>query len=312
VSIQIKQVVVRTPESGQRLDIFLAKETGITRSQIQKLIEKRDILVNNQYVSQHYKVKVNDIITVKIPPKEAEELIPEPIPIEIFYKDNHVVIVNKPSGMAVYPSAGHRHGTLMNALSYYCRTFASVGSPLRPGIVHRLDKDTSGVMVVALNNEAYYNLLEQFRQKTIKRRYIALVYGNIIRDQGEISLKIGRSISDRKKMSTRVKRGKEAITRWKVLERFANATLIEATLRTGRTHQIRVHLSSIGHPVLGDRTYGKKIEIEVKGKKRISFPRQMLHAELLGFNHPATGEYLKLTSPLPDDMTGKIKELRLR
>ncbi len=312
MSIQIKQVVVRTPETGQRLDTFLVKETGITRSQIQKLIEKRYILVNNYHVRQHYKVKVNDVITVKIPPKEAEELIPEPLPIEIFYQDNHVVIVNKPAGMVVYPSTGHRHGTLVNALSYYCRTLASVGGPLRPGIVHRLDKDTSGVMVVALNDEAYYNLLEQFTQKTIKRRYIVLVYGNILKEKGEISLKIGRSVSDRKKMSTRVKRGKEAITRWMVLERFVNATLIEATLRTGRTHQIRVHLSSIGHPVLGDRTYGKKTEIEIKGKKRISFPRQMLHAELLGFNHPATEEYLEFTSPLPDDMTGKIKELRLR
>lgn len=302
--------MVNISEVGQRLDIFITSKTNITRSQLQKFIEDGSVLVNSRIVSQNYRVKTNDIITLTISDKETESLIPEPIPLEILYKDDYLVVVNKPAGMVVYPSAGHNQGTLMNALSHHCKKLASVGRPLRPGVIHRLDKDTSGVMVVALNDEAYYNLVEQFRQRTITRRYIALVYGNLKEDKGEITLKIGRSQSDRKKMSTRVRKGKEAITRWKALERFSNATLIEAKLGTGRTHQIRVHFASMGYPVLGDRTYGKKVELEVKAKKKILFPRQMLHAELLGFTHPATGKYLEFSSPLPEDMTQKIKELR--
>ncbi|MBM4140015.1 MAG: RluA family pseudouridine synthase [Nitrospira sp.] len=308
--MHVQEIVVNSSDAGQRLDTFLASKTSITRSQIQKLIENGSILVNNRIVSQNYRVKTNDVITLNVPDKETEGLVPEPVPLEILFKDNYLVVVNKPAGMVMYPSVGHRHGTLMNALSYHCKNLASVGRPLRPGVIHRLDKDTSGVIVVALNDKAYYNLVEQFKHRTITRRYIALVYGNIKEDKGEIVLQIGRSESDRKKMSTRVKKGKEAITRWRVLERFGNATLIEARLGTGRTHQIRVHFASTGHPVLGDRTYGKKVELEVKAKKKILFPRQMLHAELLGFIHPATGKYLEFSSPLPEDMTQKIKELR--
>ena len=303
-------MVVQKSEVGQRLDIFITSKTSITRSQIQKLIEDGSVLVNSRIVSQNYRVKTNDVITLTISGKETESLIPEPIPLEILYKDDYLVVVNKPAGMVVYPSAGHNQGTLMNALSHHCKKLASVGRPLRPGVIHRLDKDTSGVMVVALNDEAYYNLVEQFRQRTITRRYIALVYGNLKEDKGEIALQIGRSESDRKKMSTRVRKGKEAITRWKVLERFGSATLIEAKLGTGRTHQIRVHFASTAHPVLGDRTYGKKVELEIKSKKKIVFPRQMLHAELLGFTHPATGKYLEFSIPLPEDIAQKIKELR--
>jgi 23S rRNA pseudouridine1911/1915/1917 synthase len=165
------------------------------------------------------------------------------------------------------------------------------------------------VMVIALNDEAYYNLSDQFNHRTINRRYIALVYGNLKEDEGEIALRIGRSESDRKKMSTRVRKGKEAVTRWKALKRFCNATLIEARLGTGRTHQIRVHFASIGHPVLGDRTYGKKVEVEAKAKKKILFSRQMLHAELLGFTHPATDKYLEFSSPVPEDMAERINDL---
>src|SRR4030043_844171 len=298
--MQIKNIIVRTTETGERLDTFLAKKTGITRSQIQRLIEKGNILVNNKDISQNYRLKAKDLIYLSIPDKETEGLIPEPIPIEILYKDEYLVVVNKPANMVVYPAAGHTHGTLMNAISYHCKNLATIGGPLRPGVVHRLDKDTSGVMVIALNDEAYYNLIEQFRHRTINRRYIALIYGDLGEDEGEIALRIGRSESDRKKMSTRVKRGKEAVTRWKVLERFGNATLIEARLGTGRTHQIRVHFASTGHPVLGDRTYGKK---------SLSFPRQMLHAKLLGFTHFVTKEYLEFSAPLPEDMAQKIKEL---
>ncbi len=304
-----QNIVVQPSEAGKRIDIFLAKRTGITRSQIQRLITQGNVLINSNDVSQNYRLKSKDLISINIPDKETEGLLPEPIPLDILYKDNHLVVVNKPAGMVVYPAAGHAHGTLMNALSYHCKKLTTVGGPLRPGVVHRLDKDTSGVMVIALNDKAYYNLIEQFKHRTINRKYIALVYGNLREDEGEIALKIGRSESDRKKMSTRVRKGKEAVTRWKVLKRFGNATLVEVRLGTGRTHQIRVHFASIGHPLLGDRTYGKKVEIEAKTRKIILFPRQMLHAELLGFTHPATGAYLEFSSPVPEDMAERINDL---
>lgn len=307
--VRVKNIDVQISEAGKRIDIFLAKRTGITRSQIQRLITQGNVLINSKDVSQNYRLKSKDLISINIPDKETEGLLPEPIPLDILYKDDHLVVVNKPAGMVVYPAAGHAHGTLMNALSYHCRKLTTVGGPLRPGVVHRLDKDTSGVMVIALNDKAYYNLIEQFKHRTINRKYIALVYGNLREDEGEIALKIGRSESDRKKMSTRVRKGKEAVTRWKVLKRFGNATLVEARLGTGRTHQIRVHFASIGHPLLGDRTYGKKVEIEAKTRKIILFPRQMLHAELLGFTHPATGAYLEFSSPVPEDMAKRINDL---
>lgn len=299
--MDIKNIIVQPSETGERIDTFLAKKTGITRSQIQMLIEKGNIFVNGIQASQNYKVKSGDFIVIRMPEKETDDLIPEPIPLEILYKDRNLVVVNKPANMVVYPSAGHNQGTLMNVIAYHCHKLATIGGPLRPGVVHRLDKDTSGVMVVALDDKAYYSLAEQFRARSINRKYIALVYGKPKKNSGEISLPIGRSESDRKKMSTRIKKGKEAVTRWKVLERLENATLIEARLGTGRTHQIRVHFASIGHPVMGDRTYGKKTEIEIK-KKKVIIPRQMLHAETLGFIHPATGKYIEFSSPMPEDM----------
>ncbi len=304
-----QKILVQPSESGERLDIFLAGKAGITRSQIQKLIEQGDVLVNEKSLPRNYRVKPDDVISIHVAEKSSEGLMPQPITIPVLYKDEHLIVVNKPPGMVVYPAAGHDSGTLMNALAFHCERLAAPGGPLRPGVVHRLDKDTSGVMIVALSDKAYYDLIEQFRQRTINRKYIALVFGHFKEDTGEISLKIGRSESDRKKMSTKARRGKEAVTRWKVVRRFGQATLIEAKLGTGRTHQIRVHFASIGHPVLGDGTYGKKIEVEINAKKKITFPRQMLHAEMLGFIHPATGEYLEFSSPVPEDMREKIEEL---
>jgi len=307
--MSFQQISVQVQEAGERLDTFLAGKAGITRSQIQKLIEQGEVLVNEKSLPRNYRIKPDDVISIHIAEKNNEGLIPQPITIPILYQDEHLVVVNKPPGMVVYPAAGHSSGTLMNALAFHCVRLAAPGGPLRPGVVHRLDKDTSGVMVVALSDKAYYHLIGQFRQRTINRKYIALVFGHFKEDTGEISLKIGRSESDRKKMSTQVKRGKEAVTRWKVVRRFGQATLMEAKLGTGRTHQIRVHFSSIGHPVLGDVTYGKKVEVEIKSKQKITFPRQMLHAEMLGFTHPATGEYLEFSSPVPEDMREKIEEL---
>jgi len=306
----VQNIVVQSSDVGERIDTFLAKKTGITRSQVQKYIMSGAVFVNEMSVSRNYRLKMNDEITFSVAEEEGEGLMSEPIPVDVLYKDEYVIVVNKPAGMVVYPAAGHSRGTLMNALAYHCANLAAIGGPLRPGVVHRLDKDTSGVMVVALSDRAYYELVSQFTERTINRRYKALVYGSLKEDEGEISLRIGRSPSDRKKMSTRAKKGREARTRWKVLKRFVSSTLIEVQLGTGRTHQIRVHFASIGHPVLGDRTYGKKTELGMSGRGKISFPRQMLHAELLGFIHPATGQYLEFTSPLPEDMAQKIKELQ--
>lgn len=308
--MSIKDISVPVSESGQRLDTFLSKKTGITRSQIKKLIEKVCVLVNGKVKSQGYKVRSGEIISINIPEGEKGELTPEPIPLDILYEDEYLIVVNKPAGMVVYPSAGHSHGTLMNGICYHCKKLATVGGPLRPGVVHRLDKDTSGVMVIALNDGAYYNLIEQFKQKTINKRYIALVYENLPEDMGEISLKIGRSLSDRKKMTTRIREGKEAITMWRVIERFGNATLVEVKPGTGRTHQIRVHFASIGHLVLGDKTYGRKTELEIKKGFKIIFPRQMLHAETLGFVHPISEKYVEFVAPLPLDISEKVQELR--
>jgi 23S rRNA pseudouridine1911/1915/1917 synthase len=307
--MSFQHISVRVQEAGERLDIFLAGKAGITRSQIQKLIEQGEVLVNEKSLPRNYRTKPDDLISIHVAEKSSEGLMPQPITIPILYQDEHLIVVDKPPDMVVYPAAGHSSGTLMNALAFYCVRLAAPGGPLRPGVVHRLDKDTSGVMVVALSEKAYYHLIEQFRQRTINRKYIALVYGHFKEDTGEISLKIGRSESDRKKMSTQARRGKEAVTRWKVLRRFGQATLIEAKLGTGRTHQIRVHFASIGHPVLGDGTYGKKVEVEINAKKKITFLRQMLHAEMLGFTHPSTGEYLEFSSPVPEDMREKIEEL---
>ena len=292
---------INIEEAGKRVDVQTAELSGLTRSQVHHLIEKGLVQVNDLRTKTNYKTKYKDIISITIP-EEDRVLEPENIPIEILYVDDFLIVVNKPPDMVIYPAAGHSSGTLLNAIAYHSKKLASVGGPLRPGVVHRLDKDTSGVMVVALEDSAYYNLVEQFRQRSINRKYKALIYGALKKVSGEIVLKIGRSESDRKKMSTKVRRGKEAVTSWKVIERLTDATLIEAKLGTGRTHQIRVHFASIGHPVLGDKTYGKKTTLDT-GKQKITFPRQMLHAELLGFTHPATGEYMEFRTEMPQDMT---------
>ncbi len=306
-----EQIVIHPAEAGERIDLFLARKTKVSRSQIQKMIGNRDVLVNGTEVAASYRVRGNDVVVIEFGEKTAGVLVPEPIPLDILYRDDQLIVVNKPPGMVVYPAAGHARGTLMNALASVCDHFASVGAPLRPGVVHRLDKDTSGVMVVALDDYAYYSLVGQFQRRSIRRSYRALVFGDLRGDEGTIDLEIGRSLTDRKKMSTRTKRGKEAWTSWKVLKRFGAATLIGVTLGTGRTHQIRVHFAAIGHPVVGDRTYGRKVSLAIRGKGLLHVPRQMLHAALLGFVHPVTGQYMEFSSPPPEDMSCTIEELRI-
>ncbi len=300
---------VSVDDNGQRIDVYLSSRTSLSRSSAQELISSGAVTVNGIAVKPSYKVRMEDRIHVILPERETVTLVAEPLPIEVIYRDEDLIVVNKPPGMVMYPAAGHSGGTLMNAIAWHADRLATVGAPVRPGVVHRIDKDTSGLVVVALSDEAYYGLVSQFKERTIERSYIALVYGSMKEDKGEIELKIGRSPLHRKKMSTRVKRGKPARTSWRVLERYSMATMIEAKLATGRTHQIRVHFSALGHPVLGDRDYGKKTSLRLNNTV-LKIPRQMLHAERLGFSHPVTGKWLEFRAPLPEDMMEVVRALR--
>jgi len=297
-------ISVLDEDKGKRLDVFVSERTGLSRSQVQRLIESGHIRVSGRESKPNYRVRAGDSIEVYLPEKPTKGIVPEPIPIKILYRDRDIAVVEKPPGMVVYPAPGHESGTLMNALAYHIGLPDAPGGPLRAGIVHRLDKDTSGVMVIALTENSYKGLVRQFKERTIKKEYIALVWGSP-KDKGVITSAIGRSISDRKKMSTRSRKAKEARTIWEVIERYGNASLLKIKLETGRTHQIRVHFSSDGHPVLGDRLYGKKTSIG-----EIRFQRQMLHASVLGFIHPIEGKYMEFKSPIPEDMRYIIEKLK--
>lgn len=300
-----------TVESGlrsERLDTFLSLHTDLTRSHIQKLIRQGLVTVNGGKEKPGYTIKADDRIELILKEAQKDILVPEDISLDIIHEDDSIIVVNKPPGMVVHPAAGSRSGTLMNALAFRYDSLCSIGAPLRPGVVHRLDKDTSGLIVVAKEKRAYYKLVEQFREREVKKSYLALVYGNLKDDSGEILTLIGRSSSDRKKMSTRTRRGKEAITHYTVLKRFNDAALMTVKIMTGRTHQIRVHFASTGHPVLGDTTYGRKASLR-SGQKEIRFPRQMLHAQFLELIHPATGKAMEFEARIPDDMQKAIKEL---
>lgn len=299
---------IEKADEGKRLDIFLSDKLKISRAKIQEAIEKELIKVNNSIKSKSYKLKYKDIVNVSdeflnLSHSKQEVLIPQNIPLNILYKDDYLIVLSKPAGMVVYPCPGHPDGTLMNALAYHIKKLANIGSPLRPGVVHRLDKDTSGVIVVALDDIAYYKLVEAFKRREVKKEYIALVYGKL-NGSGEIVLPIGRAMYDRKKMSTKSKKASEAITQWEVIRNFKNFTLVKVKILTGRTHQIRVHFSSIGHPVVGDKIYGRKTYIEFD-RKKIAVPRQMLHAYTIELTHPITGKIFQFEAPLPED----IKEI---
>lgn len=303
-----KSYSVNPENKGERLDIFVSLKSGLTRSNIQRLIKDGLLLVNSLSEKAGYRIKGGDRIKLTIPDKPVTSLIPEDIPLDVIREDSHIIVVNKAQGMVIYPSSGHRSGTLMNAVAAKCKSLASIGAPLRPGVVHRIDKDTSGLIVIAKNDSTYLHLTKQFKNREVEKQYTALIYGSPKKDRGEISAAIGRSVSDRKRMSTKTRKGREAITQFEVIKRFKTASLIKVKLVTGRTHQIRVHFAASGHPVLGDRTYGKKTVIKF-AQKTISFTRQMLHAYSLKFKHPGTDKLIELTAPLPEDMERAIKEL---
>lgn len=303
---EILEIFVEDIDVGKRIDLYLSEKIeDMSRSQVQKLIGDGNIKVNQKDIKSNYKVRKNDSIDVIIPEPVMLEITPEDIDIEIMYEDDDIAVVNKPQGMVVHPAAGNFTGTLVNALLAKCSNLSGINGVIRPGIVHRIDKDTSGVLVVAKNDNAHKVLAEQIKEHSMKRVYMALVEGVIKNDEGTIDLPIGRHPVERKRMAVVQKNGRNAVTHYKVLERFRANTLVEARLETGRTHQIRVHMSYIGHPLVGDPVYGfKKQHFKLKG--------QALHAMTLGFIHPTTKEYMEFNAPLPeyyDQLLCKLRQL---
>lgn len=293
--------LVITNQKG-RIDKVLAEAlTDISRSQIQLWLKESLVFVNEEPVKANYKVKQGDQIRIEVPEPEILDLIPEDIPLTIIYEDEDVVVIDKLQGMVVHPSAGHSNGTLVNALLYHIKDLSSINDVVRPGIVHRIDKDTSGLLMVAKNDKAHEALAKQLKDKTSIRKYVALVHGEIPHEKGTINAPIGRSKVNRK-MQAVIEGGKPAVTHFTVLERFAGFTLVELQLETGRTHQIRVHMQYIGYPVAGDPLYGPRKTLPGAG--------QFLHAKLLGFTHPTTGEVMVFEAPLPELFKKTLQNLR--
>ena len=279
-------------EENVRLDAYVAKKCNISRAMVQKLIQEGNILVYGAAKKDSYKVQLGDEIDVNIPEAKEIGLKPENIELEIVYEDNDIIVVNKPKGLVVHPANGNPDGTLVNAIMAICKdSLSGIGGEIRPGIVHRLDKDTSGLIIVAKNDQAHINMSKEIKDRQVKKIYIALVRGRVAENDATINMPIGRSTKDRKKMAVR-KDGKEAITHFKVIKRYHNYTLLEVKIDTGRTHQIRVHMAEIGHPVVGDMVYSS-------GKNEFGVEGQMLHAKSLDFKHPITGKQMHLEAELP-------------
>ncbi len=294
---------------GKRIDIFVAERAGITRSASQKVLADGAITVNGRPIKKNYKIIENVIVEVELPEPTELDAIPEDIPVDIVYEDEHLAVVNKPKGMVVHPAPGNYTGTLVNALLYHMKgRLSSINGVIRPGIVHRIDKNTSGLLMIAKTDEAHLGLAEQIKKHSFERVYEAILVGNLKDDEGTIDAPIGRHPEDRKKMAI-VKDGREAVTHYRVLERFQGYCHVEFKLETGRTHQIRVHSKSVGHPVLGDTLYGAgKTKFELQNKSIIE--EQTLHARTVGFVHPVTGETLSFTSELPEYFDTLLTKLR--
>ncbi|MTB64661.1 RluA family pseudouridine synthase [Streptococcus sp. zg-86] len=292
---------IKVETGGIRLDKALADLTSLSRSVANEQIKSGLVRVNGEVKKAKYTVQTGDCIQYEIPEVEEIDYVAEEIPLEIVYEDADVAVVNKPQGMVVHPSAGHTSGTLVNALLYHIKDLSGINGVMRPGIVHRIDKDTSGLLMIAKNDEAHQKLAEELKAKKSLRKYVAIVHGNLPNDRGVIEAPIGRSDKDRKKQAVSAK-GKEALTRFQVLERFGDYTLVELTLETGRTHQIRVHMAYIGHPVAGDEVYGPRKTLKGHG--------QFLHAKTLGFTHPKTGELVTFTAEEPTIFHETLEKLR--
>ncbi len=299
----MEKIVLWSEEDGVRLDSFVSSNIdGISRSYAAALAEDGHILSNGKKLKKNYKVSMGEKIEIDLPEPETLEVVAEDIPLDIVYEDDDLIIVNKPQGMVVHPAAGNYTGTLVNALLYHCGdSLSAINGVIRPGIVHRIDKDTAGLLVVAKNNDAHIVLADQLKEKKANRRYLALVVGNV-KEAGTVNKPIARSPSDRKKMAV-VTGGREAVTHYTPIEHFSGYTLLECVLETGRTHQIRVHMSSIGHPIAGDRVYGAKND-------KTKSDGQLLFAKTLGFNHPKTGEYMEFSAPMPDWFDSILTKLR--
>ncbi len=299
----MKNVIVNENDKGKRLDIYIAENFNeLSRTMIKKLIESNNILVNDKSEKVSYKVQANDNISIDVPEAKETKLKAQEIPLDIIYEDSDIIVVNKPKGMVVHPANGNPDGTLVNAILSICKnSLSGIGGELRPGIVHRLDKDTSGLIIVAKNDKAHINMSEQIKERNVKKTYIALVRGNVPEEKATINMPIGRSTKDRKKMAV-TKNGKQAITHFKVLKRYSKYTLLEIKIETGRTHQIRVHMAEIGYPVVGDAVYSN-------GKNEFGIEGQMLHAYKLEFMHPITNKHRELTAPLPQYFEEILKKL---
>lgn len=298
----MEQIIKVEEDQELRIDKYLLEELeGFTRSQIQIMIENEDILVNDKQVKPSYLLRKDDEVKILFKDPTLDNIKPENIPLDIYYEDQDIIVVNKPSGMVVHPASGNYEGTLVNALLYHCKDLSGINGVLRAGIVHRIDKDTSGLLVACKNDLAHKNLSLQFANKDVTRKYVAIVHGVINHSFGKIDAPLGRSSLDRK-LFTVVEGGKNAVTHFQVIDRFKNYTLLELVLETGRTHQIRVHMKYINHPVVGDPQYGPKKTIAEHG--------QYLHAQTLGFIHPRTNQYMEWSSPVPDYFEEFLKEIR--
>lgn len=290
-------------ESGQRIDKYIAEKQELSRVAVQRLIEEENILVNGKPTKPSYIIQNGDEVTIQMPEVKETDLKPQELPLDIVYEDDDIIVVNKAKGMVVHPAVGNPDGTLVNAIMAHCKgNLSGIGGELRPGIVHRLDKDTSGLLIIAKNDKAHLAMSEQIQNREVKKTYLALVKGAVPENEATIKMPIGRSTKDRKKMAVTSK-GKEAITHFKVLERFEKYTYLEVNIETGRTHQIRVHMAEIGHPVVGDMIYSN-------GKNEFNIEGQMLHAHRLEFKHPITGKAMCLEAPLPKYFASILLNLR--